>query len=133
MPDYKSFSRKKLGPKIIYIYIYFFFSLPPQWHDYSSRIRGNISSCRSQYAARWRANFSYSRKCQLDSNSNTGHPTYQCAIAISQWPNVSTHAVFPHILISAKCENKYRIYCEKSKNCETVKFEKNSHENGKFS
>ena len=37
-----------------------------------------------------------------------------------------THAVFPHILISAKCEYKYWIFCGKS---ETAKFENISHKN----
>ena len=43
---------------------------------------------------------------------------------------VSTHAVFQHILISAKCENKYMywILCE---NCETAKFENISHKDKK--
>ena len=87
--NYKSFSREK---KIRIKYntnCFVFFSLPSQWYDYSSRIRGNISSCRCQYAARWRFNFSYSRKCKYNSNSDTGHSTYQCTIAISQWTNVS--------------------------------------------
>ena len=80
--NYKSFSQEKNN-------CFVFFSLPSQWYDYSSRIRGNISSCRCQYAARWRFNFSYSRKCKYNSNSDTGHSTYQCTIAISQWTNVS--------------------------------------------
>ena len=40
-----------------------------------------------------------------------------------------THAVFPHNLISAKCENKYWILCGKSEKCETAKFEHISHKN----
>ena len=36
---------------------------------------------------------------------------------------VTTHAVFPHILISAKCGKKYWIFREKSEKCEIGKFE----------
>ena len=42
-------------------------------------------------------------------------------------PQIHTHAVFPHILISAKCENHNWIFREKSEKCETEKLDNISH------
>ena len=41
----------------------------------------------------------------------------------SDYLPTTTHAVFPHILISAKCGKRYWIFREKSEKCETGKFE----------
>ena len=39
----------------------------------------------------------------------------------------STVVIFPHILISTKCENRYQNFCGKSEKCETAKLENISH------